>query len=555
MNGSQAVAEELERSGVEAIFGLLGEDIAPLAIACRGSGIAYFGARHENQAVAMADGYARATGEVAVAMVTDGPGLTNALTAINTASRHGSQVVVIVGKGIGGAKAISHAAVLGAIGVTLRSPSGPREMVGELRQAVHDARNHAARVLTLPSAFLDEDLLPDIGTALIPIERHPARPSPGTIDDVADLLQIPWMASRPVILAGRGAVLADAGAALRRLADRIGALLCTTLRAPYLFRGEAFDLGFAGTYATPIASELLSNADVLLAFGASLNKFTTYDGALFQKAKIVQVDAAVDAIGVHSDVDDELAVVADARLTAEAIDTELSVRGHTAQGYRTAAIASRISEFDPVTTFTDVSRSGTIDPRALALRLDRELPEDRIVVIDGGHNSAFWVPYLRAPDSASFLQTSYVGGAGSIGLSTGAGIGAAVGRRDRLVVVCVGDAGHLMALGDIETAVRYELPVLFLVSNDRALGAEAHYLTLRGLPDEIAKVRTPDFAKVAESLGAEGCTVSSHADLDRLVERLRQPLTGPLVVDCLVDPAVRAEGLELLWGGRVASKA
>jgi len=114
--------------------------------------------------------------------------------------------------------------------------------------------------------------------------------------------------------------------------------------------------------------------------------------------------------------------------------------------------------------------------------------------------------------------------------------------------VPVGDAGFLMALGDLETAVRYKLPMVVVISNDEALGLELHFLNLIGMPAKLAEFPTPSFAAIASAIGAEAFTVRSAADLGAVEERLRQPLSGPLVLDCRINGAIRAEWLEFAMG-------
>lgn len=193
----------------------------------------------------------------------------------------------------------------------------------------------------------------------------------------------------------------------------------------------------------------------------------------------------------------------------------------------------------------------TIDPRILALEVYSFLPTERVVAIDGGNHSAFWVRHLGVKGPRDFVQTSFVGGMSSIGLSMGAAIGAAVGRPESLVSCFMGDASQLMALGDLETAVRYGIPLVIFVSNDQALGAEVHYLELMNMPADIVRVPTPSFAGVAEALGAEGFTVTSERDLELVRKRREQPVRGPIVVDCHVDPTVPADFIDFIFSTAV----
>jgi thiamine pyrophosphate-dependent acetolactate synthase large subunit-like protein len=130
-----------------------------------------------------------------------------------------------------------------------------------------------------------------------------------------------------------------------------------------------------------------------------------------------------------------------------------------------------------------------------------------------------------------------------VGNALGTALGAAVGAPHRLTVLCIGDGGLMMTLGDLETAVRCALPLLVVVCNDRAYGAEMHYLRMLGMSDREARFDNPSFEQVARSLGAEGATIVQPADLTSLRERLPH-LRGPLVLDCRVNPEVRAQWLE-----------
>jgi acetolactate synthase I/II/III large subunit len=538
--GYESIADALVAQGVETIFGLMGDDVAGVIVAAQDRGIEYVAARHENQAVAMADGYSRVSGRVGVAAVAGGPGFTNALTALNTSHRAHSSVLAITGDADAAApglrnelKHFPQEAACGALGIPIVGPRAEGAAVDTQRALLEAARQRTV-VLVLTSDVSSEPSSHDT-VASLPVQPRPANaPSPSAVGAVVDLLQETWAVRRPVIIAGRGAVWSDAGPALRRLGELAGALLATSLRGVGYFDGEPYDIGLAGTYSSSIASQLLSDADCVLAFGAALNTFTTYDNTLFPQALLVHVDADDAAFGRY--VVPDVAVHADARLTAESMVAELERRKHEAVGYRSREVAERIAAFDPADDAMDASTDGRIDPRTLMLELDRILPQDRVLAVDGGRHTRFSIPLLRVRNPYNFAQA--VEG-GAIGLGIGTAIGAAVARRDATVVLAVGDAGMMMSIGDLETAVRYELPHVVVVHNDEALGSEVDALERMGLPTAVASIAAPSFAAAAVALGAEGLTVSSVADLAPLEARLRETRTVPLVLDCLVDPAVR----------------
>jgi acetolactate synthase-1/2/3 large subunit len=278
-NGSRVyelLADELVRAGINCIFGVLGDDTGALVIAAAGRGIAYYPARHENIAVAMADGYARTTGRLGVAAVTGGPGFTNAITAIFTAHRAGARVLVITGGGrpqeddhepgvvekASGAswlKFFPQAAVLEAAGVPTIRPLTAASAIAETLRAIESARTATSVLILGKSLLLDRVRDSQPRPALTaPAVRHP---DPANISEVADLLEETWAVKQPLILAGRGAVEAGAGPALRRLGEQTGALLATTLRARGLFEGDSFDIGVCGTHSTAVGSELITRSD------------------------------------------------------------------------------------------------------------------------------------------------------------------------------------------------------------------------------------------------------------------------------------------------------
>lgn len=540
----EAVAQLLADGGTRAVFGLLGEDIVRLCLELEQRGVTYHGARHENQAVAMADGYSRATGEVGIAFLTGGPGFSNALTAINTAHRARSRVLVVVGSGLDpySSKVLPHDAVCAGFGIDARGAARAEDAVPVVRDALRDVAAGRTVVLNLPLAVLQAEATepaPVVAETHLPV---PLEPDPERIGDVADLLEQTFAVARPVILAGAGAVRAGARDDLVRLGELTGAVLATSLAANGLFHGDPWNVGISGTYARPAAVDLLRRADCVLAFGASLNRFTTFQGELFPQARVVQVDVNASAFGRFVPVDDELRVVGDVAAVARALVDELERRGHKAQGYRTEA-TSRVLAAQPAAEGR--STAGLLDPHVLAADLDEILPFPRTLVVDTGHHATFTIPAMRVDGPRSFMQPN---DAGSVGLALGAGIGAAVGRPDVTTVVGVGDAGFLMALGDLDTAVRHRLPLVVVVTNDEALGAELHYMDLKGIhPTDISRCATPSLAEVAAGFGAEAHTVRTRADLAALRPLLARRPERPVVLDCRTDPDVRSTSITVLF--------
>ncbi|HKG65427.1 MAG TPA: thiamine pyrophosphate-binding protein [Solirubrobacteraceae bacterium] len=538
MNAAEAVGRTLHALGVRDAFGVLGSGNFVATQALHAAGAAFHHARHEGGAIAMADGYARVSGRVGVCSVHQGPGFTNALTGLTEAAKSRTPLLVLAGEAPRAAIRSNFAvdqpglaAILGAVPERIHSgASAAADTARALRRARVERR---PVVLNLP-LDVQQEVAP--GGAAPGQLREPERPAPApdVVAEVADLIAV---SRRPVIVAGRGAVLAGAREPLERLGDAIGAVLATSAMGHGLFEGSAWAVGISGGFASPVAARLIAEADLVLAFGAGLTRWTTRDGALIARAaKVVQVDLDEESLGAHRPV--HVGVVGDAAKTAEA----LLAAGVANRGFRdTAGLEREIAEGSwRDAPFEDAGDATHLDPRALSMALDALLPAERTIAVDSGHFMGFPPMYLRVPDPAGFVFTQ---GFQSIGLGLGSGIGAAIARPDRLTVACLGDGGALMALGELETLARLRLPLLVVVYNDAAYGAEVHHFGPQGLPLELVRFPDTDFAALACAAGAHGITARTLEDLEGVAGWLAQR-DGPLVVDAKITPDFCAEWLE-----------
>jgi acetolactate synthase-1/2/3 large subunit len=556
MSVNERIAEELKRQDVRAVFTLMSEDTARLIVEVDRIGIPLYSTRHDSTAIGMADGYARASGDVGVAIVGRGPGLTNALNALITAAKASTGLVVLIGDSPNGfedparakaaraervGKHIEQVALLRSLdipNVTLESPS---TAIAEMARCFERARAGNVVAVNMPGDVLEAAASEVDHSSMAGHSSEPVGPSDEDISLVADLLGESWAARHPLIIAGHGAVESGARDDLRRLGELTGSLMANTLLANSFFSGDPYNIGFVGTMSTPLGSELVADADLVLAFGASLNPYTTYRGDLLRGARVVQFDTNPKASGRYHPT--EMAVIGDARLSAQALVKELERRGHQAAGYRSPEIARRIKSFKLGDTVTDGADSSGLDPRMVMIELDRILPAERTLVVDGGHHFEFAVAYIGVPDPRGFIfANEYF----AVGCGLAAALGAAVARPDRLTVLDIGDGGMMMNLGDIDTAVRYKLPLVIIVTNDGGFGSEIHYLQVNGLPDETARYENPSFADVADGLGAQGITIDSLEKLDQVRSAI-QGLAGPLVLDCKVTTSVRAGWVDFLF--------
>jgi thiamine pyrophosphate-dependent acetolactate synthase large subunit-like protein len=355
------------------------------------------------------------------------------------------------------------------------------------------------------------------------------RPTDATIARIADLLQ---SARSPAIIAGRGAVLAGAGAALTRIAEATGALLATSAQANGLFTGHPQGLGISGGFTSPQGADLLRGADLIIAVGASLNAWTTRHGALINPAaQIVQIDDRADAIGRHRPVD--IAVHADAGETATLLAAAIAARTITPAAHPPA----RPWHEEP---YDDESSQAGIDPRTFSIALERRLGPDKTVAVDSGAFMGYPSMYLSVAHARAWV---FVNGYQSIGLALGNAIGAAVARPDRPTLAAVGDGGLFMALAELETAVRLGVKLLVAVYDDRAYGAEVHHFAPMG--HDVSRVQFPDadLAAIARACGAHAAIVRRPDDLDAVTTWLAEAQPRPLVLDAKVNPAICADWL------------
>jgi acetolactate synthase I/II/III large subunit len=536
----QVLAEDIKAIGTEAAFGLMSDDTALLATALDSAGVRFYGARHENNAIAMADGYAYAAGRLGMAVVGRGPALANGLHGAVYASRTGSPVLIIYGEaattsqlnGLGpDYKAIDGVGVLRAAGLRTFSATSPGSARAVFADAVAAATAGAAVTLHLPTNVQ----LAEIDRPTKPLQiRQPERKSvPAKEQSIAAAAAVLANVSRPLIVAGLGAYRAGARQAIEELAEKIGALLVTTARGKDLFRGNRNNLGIIGSFSHSIARRMADQADCVLVFGAGLNFLTTSFGTSLPQVPLIHVDAVRSNIGRWLNAD--VGLVGDAHLVAKQLDAALPERPAKAKPFHGETTRKLISAFDPVQDFQAANTARTLDPRTLALELERLLPPDRNIVVDSG-NFLGVVPYLSVPDPGCFKM---IGDFASIGLGLGAALGVAKARPDKTTVLVVGDGGFLMTMGELETVVREDLPMVIVLMNDCAYGAELHFLRLRQQP--VAKSVFPDvdFAPIAEGFGFEAATVRTLEDLHKVAPKLRNP-EGPILLDCKINADVAA---------------
>ncbi len=532
MDVARLVGTTLARLGVGRAFGVVGSGNFALTNALRAEGVPFVATRHEAGAATMADAYARLSGRVAIVTTHQGCGFTNALTGIGEAAKSRTPLIVLAADTANGAVRsnfrIDQDAAARAVGaVAERVYSAQTALDDTVRAYTTALRERRTVVLNLP---LDVQVqqADEPGEVRPPEPIGAIRPDAAAVSALADALA---RARRPVFVAGRGA--RHAAAQLRAVAERAGALLATSAVANGLFHDEPWSLGISGGFASPLAAELISGADLIVGWGCALNMWTMRHGKLIGPgATVVQVDVEASALGADRPID--LGVLGDVGQTATDLHAELARRGRQSTGYRDDAVRERIAaqaRWRDV-PYEDLSTTERIDPRTLSARLDELLPAERVVAVDSGNFMGYPSAYLSVPDENGFCFTQAFQ---SIGLGLATAIGAALAQPDRLGVAAVGDGGFLMNIAEMDTLVRLGLPMVVVVYNDSAYGAEVHHFT-ESTEDELASVRFPetDIAAIGRGFGATGITVRTQDDLVAVKDWLAGDRGTPLVIDAKI---------------------
>lgn len=539
----ELMADDLKALGVDTVFGLMSEDICQLVASLDAREVRFISARQESMAVMMAVGYAGASGRIGVVAVGRGPALANAMHGAMAASRGGVPVLMVIGappSAIENAhdigpdnKTLPGRQMLELLGIRTFLPTKPHSVRDALFEAIAEARLGRASALFLPT---------DVQAGLVDPKTSP--PAINTIE-AAKLVQsrqasiglaisVISSSKRPIILAGLGAFRSGAQSTLENLAEKTGALLVNSLKAKDMFHGHPYNLGVIGSSSNSLARRYVEQADCILAVGASLNRFTTSAGDALPSATIIQVDTVRSNIGRYWYAD--VGIVGDARAVSEQILAGVPKRDSSNKPFHSNEILSNIASFDPSKDFQPVHNSRRADFRLLTTELDKLLPKNRHLVFDGGNQMAAW-GYISTPSPADF--SAHVADSGSVGLGLGIAIGVARAKPECWTVAFEGDGSLLMTLGELETIVREQLPIIVVVMNDAAYGAEVHFLRAYGQSPAMAKYADVDFAPLAKTLGFEVATIRSIEQLHENAEMLSNP-SGPTLLDCKIDGEVIA---------------
>ncbi|WP_322756765.1 thiamine pyrophosphate-binding protein [Frankia sp. Cas3] len=511
---SDVLVDTLVAWGVRHVFGMVGHSNLGFADALRRAEargeITYIGIRHEGAASFAASAYGKLTGRPAACFAIAGPGSTNLLTGLYDAKLDGAPVLAISGQvpskvlGRGAFQDLDLSAVFRDVAVstaTVQAGSDHGELAALAVKHAVDGRGVAH--LVLPD---EVQVLPATAAAVRPDGRLSDRrsgPDATAVRTAADLLR---RARRPVIIAGHGA--RPAAAALRALAERLGAPVATTFKAKGLLADtHPLGAGVLGRSGTPVASWLMNEADLLVVVGAS---FANHTGIAPYKPAI-QIDDDHAAIGRFQKVD--VGVLGDAELSLLALAAALDggPAGTTAGVDQRPDVAARwaLWRAEKARRVAD-DRGRGLSAAAVFDALGRHIPADAVISVDVGNHAYSFGRYFESAGQP-VLMSGYLG---SIGFGYPAAIGAWAADPSRPVVAVTGDGGFGQYLAEVTTAVKYGIGIKHILLDNGALGKISKEQLGEQFPVWQTSLHNPDFAAYARLCGAAGHSATHPGDLD-----------------------------------------
>lgn len=536
--GARILLECLKQEGVDTVFGYPGGTVINIYDELYSfPEIRHILPRHEQAGVHAADGYARASGKVGVAIATSGPGATNTVTGIATAYMDSIPLVVITGQvptALIGNDAFQEVDIIGITRPCTKHNflvKNVRELAGIVKKAFYIARTGRPGPVLID---LPKDVQVAVAEFRYPekidlrgykptIEGHPKQ-----IEKAAAML---LAAKRPVIYVGGGTILGNAAAELRELAETLHAPVTTTLMGLGAFPEDSpLSLGLLGMHGTYYANMAVTNCDLLVAVGARFDDRVTGKIAAFAPhAKIIHVD--VDPTSIKKNVRVDLPIVGMVNDVLAQLLKVVEDRGDAVEAFR-SAVKPWLAEIDgwkarhPL-TFAESSK--VIKPQAVIRKLRELSRPDAIIATDVGQHQMWTAQYFSFTRPRTLLSS---GGLGTMGYGLPAAMGAQAAFPDRQVIAICGDGGFQMNLQEIATLVQNKLPVKICIMNNNYLGMVRQWQELFfGKRYSQTVLDLPiDFVKLAEAFGAVGFVAAKASEVEETI-RKGFAAPGPVIME------------------------
>lgn len=533
------IARMLKARGVKRIFALCGGHIMPMWMRIDAEGIRIIDVRDERSAVHMAQAHAELTGELGVALVTAGPGLTNAVTGIANAHVSRAPILVLSGgnpqpqENRGGLQDMDATQVVRSITRYARTVRDPARVPAELDEAIACAMGEGGEPGPAYIDFPVDTLRAQVPKVLVmdehvsPKPRVVTKPDPGEVTRAVDLL---WSAKRVLVISGRGA--RGAGPELVALLDRLGAV--------YLDTGESRGLvpDAHPSVVGAMRGAVMTDADVVLTVGRKLDFQLAYGSpAVFGDAKFVRISDAPGEIR-----DNRRGAVSILATPAETLRAMVETAGNRPSavdrdwaGKLRAGHEQRATKLQASNAAAPNGADGKLHPNRVLAALNAAIGDNAVVINDGGDFLAFGRVALNAPKMLD------PGPFGCIGVGVPYGVAAALEYPDRPVVVATGDGSFGFNAMEIDTAVRHKAPVLIVVANNGAWQIEVHDQTVTHGKVVGTKLQRSDYAAMARAFGMHGERVETQEQLGPAIERAMA--NRPALLDMVVTTdAVSSDG-------------
>jgi len=541
ISGGEAVYRVLKDAGITTVFGLLGGSMLELFDAMHADGgITYVGARDERAAGHMADAYARINGGPGIVLGAQaGPGVVNLVTAVAEAHLAYSPLVVIAGAisrpdlSKDTFQEVDQVALFQPICkrsvLVTDAERLPTMLMDTMRLSMSGRRGPV--VLHVPrDLFAAQIAIPDFGALTI------ARSGGPTPSDTATIIQLLRTSTRPVIVAGGGLKWADGVEALRHLSERLQIpVVASTGHADVMPYGHALFAGQGGPRGNRVASKLTRDADLILVIGARLAFNSTFHSHEYisDTANIIQIDIEGSAIGRYFPV--ALGVQADAKASVEAILAAVDELDPSAWSTWCGAFQSDYTNLLEERSVEATDRSEPLHPRRALGEIRTTLPEDAIVTLDTGNaclQAADRLAHYQSPALVTPLDF------GLVGFGYAAALGAQASAPSRPVISIMGDGGFGFTMAELTTAIRHDLPVIAIVLDNGAWGAEkAYQQEFFGGRLLGADINNPPYDEFARICGARGYRVEKPGELSvALSEALAERV--PAIIHVKIDPTV-----------------
>ncbi|PWG18241.1 acetolactate synthase 3 large subunit [Salibaculum griseiflavum] len=543
MTGAKMVVQALIDQGVDTVFGYPGGAVLPIYDEIfQQNSIKHVLVRHEQGAIHAAEGYARSTGKVGVALVTSGPGATNAVTGLTDALMDSIPLVVFSGQVptfMIGSDAFQEADTVGITRPCTKHNWLVKDTAA-LSGTIHEAFHVAASGRPGPVLI---DVPKDVQFASAKYTGPKAMTShyqpqvKGDIEGITDLVAAIEKAKKPIFYTGGGVINSGPAASqlLRELVEATGFPITSTLMGlgAYPASGDKW-LGMLGMHGLYEANMAMHDCDLMINIGARFDdRITGRIDAFSPKSKKVHID--IDPSSINKVIQTDIAIIGDVGHVLEDVLKVWKSRGRKTEREALAGWWDQIGEWRKVNCLAYAQEGNTIRPqyaleRLEALTKDRK---DRFICTEVGQHQ-MWAAQFMGFDDPNHWMTS--GGLGTMGYGFPASIGVQLAHPDALVINVAGEASWLMNMQEMGTAVQYRLPVKQFILNNERLGMVRQWQEL--LHGERYSSSwseaLPDFVKLAEAFGAKGIQCHDPADLDdAIMEMLNHD--GPVIFDCLVE--------------------